>query len=222
MSLVQGRTLCWRLTPTPSDGIGLAANSGGFVTSFSGILLWGGRAILLLDELPLARHFCPETKPVRLDKLPTRIQAVGTMTVRDFSSKRGRRGGVNCGNSVAVALRKIWKLSVSAWFFGVSSLPACAGRRRKGGWAGGEGRLSRRARSADGDSRGAGQLALRSRTGYLAADRVVSSVGRALRLHRRCREFEPLTTHQPPFTAPARSVPEPVRRRATGVGRGSG
>ena len=26
--------------------------------------------------------------------------------------------------------------------------------------------------------------------------RVVSSVGRALRLHRRCREFEPLTTHQ--------------------------
>ena len=192
------------------------------MTNFSGILLWGGRAILLLDELPLARHFCPETKPVRLDKLPTRIQAVGTMTVRDFSSKRGRRGGVNCGNSVAVALRKIWKLSVSAWFFGVSSLPACAGRRRKGGWAGVEGRLSRRARSADGDSRGAGQLALRSRTGYLAADRVVSSVGRALRLHRRCREFEPLTTHQPPFTAPARSVPEPVRRRGTSVGRGSG
>ena len=27
------------------------------------------------------------------------------------------------------------------------------------------------------------------------AARVVSSVGRALRLHRRCREFEPLTTH---------------------------
>jgi hypothetical protein len=27
------------------------------------------------------------------------------------------------------------------------------------------------------------------------ASRVISSVGRALRLHRRCREFEPLITH---------------------------
>src|SRR6056297_2859441 len=31
-----------------------------------------------------------------------------------------------------------------------------------------------------------------------SASRVVSSVGRALRLHRRCREFEPLTTHHFP------------------------
>lgn len=40
-------------------------------------------------------------------------------------------------------------------------------------------------------------LATARTTGYPAPHRVVSSVGRALRLHRRCREFEPLTTHHP-------------------------
>lgn len=45
------------------------------------------------------------------------------------------------------------------------------------------------------------------------ASRVISSVGRALRLHRRCREFEPLTTHHfPACCVPFDRLPQGVSR----------
>ena len=40
------------------------------------------------------------------------------------------------------------------------------------------------------------RIELHFKTGYASRHRVISSVGRALRLHRRCREFESLITHQ--------------------------
>ena len=48
----------------------------------------------------------------------------------------------------------------------------------------------------------------------MTAQRVVSSVGRALRLHRRCREFEPLTTHHFPCIRP---LPPRSKSRASGA-----